>query len=361
MGLTLTLDDTEIPASPAFIEFLHASLTGEKHHVGRWYAQDEEELASDPDRYTNIQDKARYVMSDKEGVERVVQSYKYFKEMLIGRPETVQRMRRFRFFFVIGIPRTGGTYLVKQIFRAIGIDYTEVQNALAHDGFPDLAFLSFEERGNLATNSILQLAEYLTMVEIYFTEHGKLAHKGGVVVPKKFTKAIYNFPLVQSLFGTDSNYLITLRHPLAMIKSVLDKSGGLPKEGRFAVRSAIERWAMDDWVRWGTSRQNVLKMGYHEVMLGYWKRYHYQLALAGIPSMATAKIVPYGRETMNRAVEEMYRDFGLDLAPEEFKIGDPPEVDAEQEAAAEQVVGQVAAFWQDLGVDFPRAALADRL
>lgn len=77
--------------------------------------------------------------------------------------------------------------------------------------------------------------------------------------------------------------------------------------------------------------------------------------------MATAKIVPYGRETMKRAVEEMYRDFGLDLAPEEFKIGDPPEVDAEQEAAAEQVVGQVAAFWQDLGVEFPREALADRL
>lgn len=361
MGLTLTLDDTELPASPAFIEFLHASLTGADHHVGRWYAQDEEELVYDPDRYSNILEKAKFVMNNPDGVERVIQSYRYFKEILIGRPETLERTKRFRFFFVIGIPRTGGTYLIKQIFRAVGIDYTEVQNALAHDGFPNISVLEFDRSGNRATNAVLQLAEYLTMVEIYFSEHGKLAYKGGVVVPKKFTKAVYNFPLVQEMFGTQSNYLITLRHPLAMIRSVLEKAGGMPEGGRFKIRSAIERWALQDWIRWGEPEAEVRKLPYGEVILGYWKRYHYQLALAGIPNMPTAKIIPYGRDHMIGAVKELYGDFGVDLEPEDFKVSGPARFDAELEAAAEKVVDQVATFWQDLGLAFPREALAERI
>lgn len=359
MGLTLKLDDTELPASPSFIEFLHASLTGSAHHVGNWYAQDEENLNYDPDRYADIEDKARIVMGSKDGVARVIQSYRYFKEILIGRPETVQRMKRFHFFFVIGIPRTGGTYLIKQLYRAIGIDYTGVQNALAHDGFPNLALVSFDDKGgNMATNSILQLAEYLTMVEIYFTENSKLAYKGGAVVPKKLTKAVYNFPLVQELFGAETDFLVTLRHPLAMMNSVLEKSGGMPDGGCFAVRSAIERWALEDWTRWGDTPANLLKLPYHEIMLGYWKRYHFQLALTGIAGMTTTRIVPYGREPMTRMVEEMFADFGVKLEPEEFKIGSRPEFDADIEAAAEKSVDQVASFWRDLGLSFPRNELA---
>ncbi|MCH7863182.1 MAG: hypothetical protein IH998_16320 [Proteobacteria bacterium] len=47
MGLTLTFTDNELPASPAFIEFLNAALTGSEQHQGAWYAQDE-------GRYQNI-------------------------------------------------------------------------------------------------------------------------------------------------------------------------------------------------------------------------------------------------------------------------------------------------------------------
>lgn len=359
MGLTLKLDDTELPASPAFIEFLHASLTGGEHHTGSWYAQEDEDLISSPDRYSDIQDKARFVMDHRDGVERVVQSYRYFKEILIGRPETLRQLKRFHFVFVVGIPRTGGTYLIKQVFRAIGVDYTRVQNALAHDGFPDLATVSFDGKGgNPVTNSLLQLAEYLTMVEIYFTENSRLTYKGGVVVPKKLTKAVYNFPLVQEMFGTGSSFLITLRHPLAMIQSVAEKSGGMPDDGCFTVRGAIERWAMDDWKRQGFSEADILKRGYGEIMLGYWKRYHYQLALAGIPAMPGTVTVPFGRESMVGAAERLFRAFGVDLEPEEFKIGRRPDFDGEMEASAELAVDRVAGFWRDLELSFPRDELA---
>lgn len=360
MGLTLTLTDNEIPASPAFIEFLYATLKGEEHHIGEWFAQEEEGMATNDGRFENIQEKAKEVLDSKLGKTLVVRSYRFFKEMLTGRPDTIRNITRFRFFFVVGIPRTGGTYLTKQLFRAGDIDYKKVQNALAHDGFPHLAYLSFKNQGNIHTNSLLQLAEFLTMVEMYYTQYGKLAYQGGVVVPKKFTKAVYNFPLIQEIFGMNSHYLVTLRHPLSMIQSVLEKSGGMPDNEQFKVRSAIERWALDDWVHWGANEQAVHQMDYVEVFLGYWKRFHYQLALAGIPRVPTTTIVPYGKEYMEKAANDLFQNFSLDLKPETFKSAKAPKFSKKDEAKAEKVVKEMDQFWKSLGLEFPSKEIAER-
>jgi len=361
MGLTLTLTDAELPASPAFIEFLHASLRAESYFAGSWYQQEDENLARDEERFEGIQDKAKEVVAHPQGKQWLLRSYRFFKELLTGDVTNLREIRRFQFFFIIGIPRTGGTYLTKQIFRAGAIDYKRVQNALAHDGFPHLARLSFKESGNIHTNGLLQLAEYLTMVEVFFSQYGKLAYRGGIVVPKKFTKAIYYFDLIRELFPDNAHYLITLRHPLAVCQSILDKSGGMPADGRFVVRSAIERWALNDWMHWGIEEEKVKEMEYVEVMLGYWKRFHFQMAMTGLPAMPTATIIPYGAEPMTRTIENLYKAFGVKLDPEAFKVAKPPRFGPEQEVAAERVMSEVNALWAGLGMDFPAKDLAGRL
>lgn len=361
MGLTLTLTDADLPASPAFIEFLHATLTGEAQHAGSWYRQEEEGLATNEGRFDDIQRKAHVVVTDPKGKEYLLRSYRFFKELLTGNVNTLRDIARFRFFFVVGIPRTGGTYLTKQLFRAGGINYTTVQNALAHDGFPHLARLSFREEGNVHTNGLLQLAEYLAMVEIFFGEHGRLAYHGGIIVPKKFTKAVYYFDLIRETFGANAEYLVTLRHPLAICRSILDKSGGMPAGGKFAVRSAIERWALEDWLHWGLTEQQVAQMDYVACFLGYWKRFHFQMAMVGIPSMPTARIVPYGAEAMTGAAKKLYTGFGLRMEPEAFKSAPPPSFEPHHEAAAQLAVEEVASFWRSLGMEFPVEALAARL
>lgn len=361
MGLTLTLTDADLPASPAFIEFLHATLTGAPYHAGSWYQQEEEGLATNDGRFEDIQRKAQAVVMDPKGKEYLLRSYRFFKELLTGNVNTLRDVARFRFFFVIGIPRTGGTYLTKQLFRAGGINYANVQNALAHDGFPHLAHLSFKEQGNLHTNGLLQLAEYLTMVEIFFGEHGRLAYRGGIIVPKKFTKAVYYFDLIRELFANNADYLITLRHPLSICKSILDKSGGMPANGKFAVRSAIERWTLEDWLHWGVPEQDILQMDYVSCFLGYWKRFHFQMAMAGIPAMPTARIIPYGAEAMTAAVKKLYSDFGLKSEPEAFKSAEASSFKADEEAAAKIIIEEVTSFWKSLGMTFPAEALAAKL
>ena len=360
MPLNLTLNDQELPASPAFIEFLHATLNGGKYYTGTWFEQEAEVLHKDEDRFAGIEEMARAVLADEQGAQWVLGSYRFFKEMLTGRPQQLRDVTGYSFFFVIGIPRTGGTYLTKQLFRAGNIDYQNVQNALAHDGFPHLSHLSFREQGNVHTSGLLQLAEYLTMVQVYFREHGRLAYHGGVVVPKKFTKAIYYFDLVRELFGDNTHYLITLRHPLSIIRSTLDKSGGMPDQRRFALRSAIERWAYDDWLHWGSSQEDILAMTYVECMLGYWKRFHFQLALCGVLRMPTTQVVPYGEQAMTEAVQDWYKNFGVELRAEQFKVAAPPAFNNEEEAAAQQAIDDVSAFWTSLGLEFPVSAIGER-
>ena len=359
MGLTLTLTDADLPASPAYIEFLYATLSGDRYHVAEWYAQEDESLVRDPNRFSDITEKAKKVSRDPRGNKHLLRSYRFFKELLTGNMDTLKAMQRFHFYFIIGIPRTGGTYLTKQLFRASDIDYRQVQNAVAHDGFPHLANLSFRESGNLHTNGLLQLAEYLAMVEIFFDERGKRIHDGRIVVPKKFTKAVYYFDLIRELFVDNADYLVTLRHPLSVTQSVLDKSGGMPADGKFVVRSAIERWAANDWIYRGVPEDEVLEMDYVECMLGYWKRFHFQMAMAGIPAMPGARLVPYGEKYMTDTVNTYFRAFDVNLQPETFKVAPRPEFPAAARAAADRVLDDVAAFWTSMGMTFPAEQVAN--
>jgi hypothetical protein len=160
------------------------------------------------------------------------------------------------------------------------------------------------------------------------------------------------------LFGSDSEYIMTLRHPLSIIQSTLDKSGGLPEDGKFKVRGVIERWAMEDWVRWGTPEQKIASTDYYEVFLGYWKRHHFQLALEGIPAMPTATLVPYSAESMTSTVSRFYDSFGVDMEPEEFKIAEAPKSSAKIDKMAEVAVDEVAQIWSSLGLEFPVKELA---
>lgn len=53
----------------------------------------------------------------------------------------------------------------------------------------------------------------------------------------------YQGSFFREVFGPDADCLITLRHPIAACISTYEKSGGLPADGKFCVRSKIEDWA----------------------------------------------------------------------------------------------------------------------
>lgn len=357
MGITITVTDAALPASAAFIRFIYSTIKNKPHHTLEWFFQEGESLSQQPLTVEEMNEMAKAVATDPKGTQYLLRAYSLFRELLIGEVHNIRAFSKFRFFFVVGIPRSGGTYLTKQLFRATETDYKAAPNSLAHDGLPHITNAVFAPGANFRTNGLLQFTEYLTMVEAFFGGQKKLP-SGEILVPKKFTKAIYNFNLVKEVFGGNAEYLITLRHPLSVCKSIMEKSGGEPEGRKFAVRSNIETWALEDWVQWGKAKEKVLEMDYVDCILGYWKRYHMQMAMGGMPAMETAKIVPYGAEHMTGAVEELYSRFGIDLEPESFKKSSPPAFTAEDEKKATKVVEEVASLWKSLGMEFPTEALA---
>ncbi|OYV89697.1 MAG: hypothetical protein B7Z57_11795 [Acidiphilium sp. 37-60-79] len=99
-----------------------------------------------------------------------------------------------KFAFVVGYPRSGGSYLTKELFRSVGIDHRRVSEALAHDGFPDIGENWFGPKSTepcyYLQESMLQIAEFLVLSNNYFIERSRPDQSGKIIIPKKMHKLI---------------------------------------------------------------------------------------------------------------------------------------------------------------------------
>ena len=193
----------------------------------------------------------------------VSRAYELFVALLIGDIAPLRAVQdRFRFFLVVGIPRSGGKYLTKQLFRALGHDPKAVPEVLGHDAFPDAGPWRFSKSGNGWMSSLQTMAEYLTMVEIFFGDRNPGG--GTIVVPKKMMKAPYAAGLFHTALGVSTEAIVTVRHPVPSVcphatKQVADflPTGALPLVGT-SRSSALENWATSGspprkWKPWTTS------------------------------------------------------------------------------------------------------------
>lgn len=353
MGVEIKFSDRDLPVSPGFIDFLH-------HHIDRrvvdtsWRDQRSEVLvpADFESRLKRAESVADSVLQHPVGQQAIFRAYELFTAMLLGQVAKLAAFHdRYRFVCVVGCPRHGGTYLTKQLFVALGLDPGTVPNMIAHDGFPDATPFLFAPRHNSLTAMMYQTAEYLAMVEVFFA--GARPRNGRIIVPKKATKAAYHGAFFLNMWGPDSECIITLRHPVAACISTYEKSGGLPADGRFAMRSNIEEWAQRDHVATGTDAEVVRGREYFDVYLGYWEQYHLQLALTGLAAAKSRAIVAYGRERLMDCARRLSDRVGGAAPVEDFEVFDQRSRHPDWNVRAEPVVRRVAAIWDRAGLGFP--------
>jgi len=354
MGVEIKLSDRDLPVSPSFIEFLHGQIE-RMDFSASWHDQLTEDLV--PARFDESVHQATEVgakvFQHPVGQQAILRSYELLTAFLTGRPERFRALHeRHRFVCVVGCPRHGGTYLVKQLFLALGMNPDRVPDVIAHDGFPNARRFRFQQGHNALTSLMQQTAEYLAMVEVFFAESPR--HDGRVVVPKKATKAAYHGAFFRSAFGPDAEYVITLRHPIAACISTYEKSGGLPQDGKFKVRSNIEEWAQRDSEFTGADPKQLLEQDYFDVYLRYWEQYHCNLALTGLFAHRNRRVVVYGREPMMAVAREWFERFSGGGTPEAFSVFDYLGRQKNWEQKAESAIDRVAAIWDSVGVAFPR-------
>ncbi len=354
MGIEFKLSDRELPASPAFIRFLDELLSGSGAGHEVWPDQLSEQLA--PRRMEDQRraaEAAERVMSATTGREAVARAYGLLAALLTGDTAALAPFHeRFRFVNIVGVPRTGGSYLTAELFRALGRDPHRVPGALAHDSFPEAGPFELTRGYNSWIGTLKTTAEYLVMVELFFLD--KSPQPVPTVVPKKLTQGVYAAGLFQSVFGPQSEYILTVRHPAAACVSTYEKSGGLPEDGCFRVRSNIEHWCRRDLEHCGWTADRLATMDYFDAYLRYWEDYHLLLATTGLSCSSQLRVVAYGAANMQSLAQEHHDSFGSGWRAADFTVSDRAR---QQHPAwverALPTLERVRAAWQGLGLVFP--------
>ena len=356
MGVEIKLTDQELPVSPVFIDFLHHIVAEIPFEGAVWGDQLSESLSHEQRRIRqSATEHAQTVLAAPVGQKAIARAYELLVALMTGDVETIKDIQlKFHFINVIGVPRNGGSYLTKELYRALGFHPDRVPNVIAHDGFPDAGPFRFERGVNSWMTTLQTMAEFLTMIELYFGKNRP--HGGKIVVPKKLTKGIYAGGFFHRILGRSVENILTVRHPVTSCISTYEKSGGLPSDGKFRVRGNIEEWVRRDLGYTGCDADELAEMDYFDAYLRYWEHYHYNIATTGLSANREITVVAYGKERMEDLVRAFYYRFGQrNPKPEPF------EVFAENRARhpewfrrAEPAVRRVAEVWATVGLHFPR-------
>jgi hypothetical protein len=353
MGLEFKLTDDELPVSPVFVDFLARMISGLPFDPQIWAEQRSETLAPDAIDSKRATDAAAIVMGNAFGREALTRAYTLLFALLTGDLAPLQALQlRFHFVTVIGIPRTGGSYLTAELYRALGLAPERVPNAIAHDSFPEAGPFFLQPGVNGWVTSLKTTAEFLAMVEIFFGD--KPPRSGKIVVPKKLTKSVYAGGFFDRVFGETTEHVVTVRHPVASCVSTYEKSGGLPLDARFTVRSNIEEWCRRDLQHTGCGAEQLKRMDYFDAYLRYWEQYHLALAMSGLSACRDLRIVAFSDSALQSTAQVYHDRYDSGLKASAFHVSDharrrhPEWIDR-----AKPAIARVEAAWTLVGMQYP--------
>jgi hypothetical protein len=290
--------------------------------------------------------------------------------IMAGNYPLVRRyLTNIRFAFVIGYPRSGGSYLTKELLRTVALDHKRVSEALAHDGFPELRDIWFDWNGNKPyyhlQDAIFQTAEFLVIANYYYQLKTRRQPSGIWLAPKKMHKMVNWGGSFKMLLGQgQADYLVTIRNPLPTAISIYEKSGGLPDDKLFpgqTPRSAIERWIMTDLMLLGYSMRQITAMNYFEAVQVSWSNFYARMATSGLflGDRAEIEMVPYGKQQLEGTVAVFRDQYSRERKPPEpVLIHEKADEHPDWQAPASAAVAAMAQLWGSLGLAFPELTLA---
>lgn len=278
-------------------------------------------------------------------------------------PMVRRYLEAIRFAFVIGYPRSGGSYLTKELLRTLDLDHTRVSEALAHDGFPELREVWYDWGHDrpyfFLQDAIFQTAEFLVISNLYYQKKTVKHTHGYWLAPKKMHKLVNWAGSFKMLLGQGrADYLVTIRNPLPTAISIYEKSGGLPDDRRFPAhnpRSAIERWILGDLMMLGYPLDQIANLDYFDAVQVSWSQFYARMATSGLflGMREEIRLLPYGSETLQGVVKDYRTRYSNRTPPEPMLIHDKAGLHPYWHAGAVAAVDAMTALWRSMGLTFP--------
>lgn len=360
MNNEVILTDRDVTATPLFLGFLDTFLNKRTASFS-WHDQTNEAAKRQgSEENVRSQTDIASILNDPRGRKAIKRSNELFAAILTGSVDKLAVLhRQFHFIAVVGAPRSGGSYLTKILFQAIGMEADQVPRTVAHDGFPDLSPFFMAPNFNAYTGMQRRMAEYLVMVELFFAD--SQPSRTPKIIPKKASKAVYHGAFFNRVLGDSTEYLITIRHPIPSCISAYERAGGMAPDGKFHPRGNIDLWAARDYLfTAGGPEMSVLSLNYFDVYLRFWEQYHYNLALTGLSANKNWTIVPYTQDAMEKAARDCFKKLGCTAEPDSFKVLDKRDRHTGWQMKSEQAIRRVTAVWDSVGLTFPVETLMEQ-
>lgn len=121
-----------------------------------------------------------------------------------------------QFYFILGAPRTGGTYIFTQIADVLSFPWKNLLQKMTHDHIPHGFFLNGGKEGinqlgwrnpSNYVNAVFQICQFL----VYYKRE-KISKN----IVLKNISLCYGIKLLDNIFKQKAHYIITVRHPAAM-------------------------------------------------------------------------------------------------------------------------------------------------
>lgn len=187
-----------------------------------------------------------------------------------------------RFEFVVGAPRTGGTYFVSELFKAAKLDHTNFNKLMVHDGIPETHDIIHSNHPLRGISALFQLAQFLVWAREAFAD-------SPVVIKKKIYFSLW-LPQLARVFGDRATYYVTIRHPVPMIVSFMETLARLPRVKPDAMASMELDQHFDSVTNFNRiTREQWFALNAFEKMLYVWETYYTAI---GVSYVTKDQLVP---------------------------------------------------------------------
>lgn len=294
---------------------------------------------------------------EKERLDHILETAnRFFQEYNSGVNVGERHFRNKDFIFIVGITRSGGTYLLTQLLEANGIDYRHLSLSMVHDGIPSY--------GHMLDSLTIPMRYAAAAFEFFqFLAWAQEAFDGrGTVVQKRIGYAHW-LPQLDAILGDASTYIVTIRNPLHCFGSIVDLDAAASGLERGSMRHCTLRPDTQNAGRWLQVTQK-----YHDVSAREWERLNagqqfvryweaYYREFANTPGLK-GRLVPlaYG-DACRRYIDENYPEFSkgrpVALTTSKRNYDVIKEFFGLSQSIIDEAIANVAADWERNGLVFP--------
>ncbi|GAB6100063.1 hypothetical protein JCM16358_19420 [Halanaerocella petrolearia] len=121
------------------------------------------------------------------------------------------------FYFILGAARTGGTFMLKEMSRALDCPYKDLYMSILHEHFPDFDIEEPYTMGWRKPDNYYYLLFQIVQFLVYIRR--EVPQKKKVVKKTRFSKCMQ---LIDHIFGEQAHYIVTVRHPAAINASRIE-------------------------------------------------------------------------------------------------------------------------------------------